>query len=200
MAHIPQVGMYQEERQISDPVTDLVADVIDIAGVHRLAVDAAVVLPPLASVAINDAGAGATEASVKTDGIAVTAGSLLVGGKDAAGDQYALRVNASGQLVVSVGGSTPGATVGPTVADTAVGIGATVALPFIGTATRQTIQNTTVASLLRTREVGGPAGSGHLLFYGASITLGGEDGAMAGMEVENVGAVASSASVIFEGP
>ncbi len=63
-----------------------------------------------------------------------------------------------------------------------------------------TVQNTTSGSLLRVREVGGVAGAGHLLAYLGSFTFGGEDGAVAALEVENVGAVASSANVIFEGP
>lgn len=47
MPHTPQVGMYEEERQITDPDTDLRADVIDVAGVNRLAVDAVVVIGPV---------------------------------------------------------------------------------------------------------------------------------------------------------
>lgn len=101
MPHTPQVGMYQQERQVTDPGTDLNADVIDVAGVNRLAVDAAVTLPATASVAINDAGAGTTEVSVKADGVARTDGSLLVGGEDPSGDQQALAVDTGGRAQVT---------------------------------------------------------------------------------------------------
>ena len=101
MAHTPQVGQYEEQRQISGPTDDNVAEVIDVAGVSRLAVDAAVTLPALASVAINDAGAGTTEVSVKTDGTTITAGSLLIGGKDTVGEQQAVKTDTSGRLQIT---------------------------------------------------------------------------------------------------
>lgn len=59
-----------------------------VSAVAPLPVAAAVVFPPLASVAINDAGAGATEASVKVPGAAFTDGSLAAGGRDPLGAQY----------------------------------------------------------------------------------------------------------------
>jgi hypothetical protein len=72
----------------------------DVTPGARLLVDAAVVLPPLSSVAINDAGAGVTEASVKIRGAAFTDGSLAAGGTDPLGDQYPLPLSALGAAVL----------------------------------------------------------------------------------------------------
>jgi len=99
---------------VREPVT-----IVDTAGnaaalifdgaVWRLAVDATVILPPMGSVAINDAGAGTTELSVKVDGTAIpgTDGSALVGGRDPLGDQRAIAVDAVGAVIVSGTGAAP---------------------------------------------------------------------------------------------
>lgn len=94
----------------------------------------------------------------------------------------------------------PGTVIGPTPADTVIGIGATVALPAIPAGTRRmTIQNTGPAmTMIRVREVGGVAGAGIILVRFASITLGGNDGALAAMEAEEVAGVATTATVLFE--
>lgn len=174
------------------------ADGNPISALNPLPVTA--VFPPIATVSINDAFAGVTELSVKADGVAVpgTNGSALVGGKDALGNQYALLCNAAGQLIISVGAATPGATV-TGVADVPVAAGPAVALPVPPAATsRATYQNTVAATVVRIREVGGVGGI--LLAYLGSITLGGEDGAIASMEALHVSGVASAVATLFEGP
>ena len=90
----------------------------------------------------------------------------------------------------------PGTTI-TTEPDTAVGIGATVPLPAPPANTRSmTIQNTGPAgSLIRVREVGGPAGSGVILARFSSVTYGGIDGAIDTLEVEEVAGIATSVAM-----
>jgi hypothetical protein len=177
------------------------ADGNPISALNPLPVTA--VFPPLATVSINDAFGGVTELSVKADGVAVpgTNGSALVGGKDALGDQYALLVDASGRLIVSVGPTTPGATI-TTPADSVVAPAATVALvaPPAGT-TRMRVQVTAGSALtmIRVRELGGLAGAGVLLTLLASTMYGDEGGAIAPLEVENVAGPAAAVMIQFEG-
>lgn len=110
-----------------------------------------------------------------------------------------VQVTAAGAVVTSGGGGppTPGSTVGPTPADTAVGIGATVALPAPpATPLSQIVQNTGGAgTLVRIREVGGPAGSGILLPPFSIFVF---DKAVAALEAENVGGVATTVMVTWE--
>ena len=170
--------------------------------IWRLAVDAAVVLPPIASVAINDAGAGTTELSVKVTGTAipVTDGGALIAGRDPGGIQRDVAVDVTGKLLAVASDATPGTDI-TTQADTAIAPLATTALPVVPANTRRmTIQNTTTAgsSRLRIREVGGVAGAGILLGNFSSITLGGSDGAVENMEAENVSGPAATVAVLFE--
>lgn len=71
----------------------------------------AATLPPLASVSLNDAGSGATEAQVKSDGIAYGAspndGALLVAGREDGTPNKVrhLRTTAAGALITSGGGN-----------------------------------------------------------------------------------------------
>lgn len=82
------------------PISGLEAtvDLVAVYGWKR--VDAQVVLPPLSSVSINDAGGGTTEVSVKTPGTAIPAtdGSILVGGVDQTGAQQPLEVILTGGI------------------------------------------------------------------------------------------------------
>jgi len=108
---------------------------------------------------------------------------------------------AANPLVVSgvISNISPG-TVIDTSADVAVGIGATVPLTVPPANTnRMTIQNTGPAgSLIRVREVGGPAGAGIILGRFSSISYGGIGGSIAAVEVEEVAGIATSASIQFE--
>ena len=101
------------ERQLTIPCDDFgnaVGVIFDaVNSVYRLAVDSISSSPAVTSVAINDAGAGVTEASVKADGVARTDGSLLAGGVDPGGLQRALAVDVNGNLtIVDPGGATNG--------------------------------------------------------------------------------------------
>lgn len=96
---IPSAG-FRQPISIVDEDGNEVPLVFDGA-IYRLPVDAAVTLGPLASVAINDAGAGVTEVSVKPNGTAITAGSLLVGIEDTAGDQQSLKGDVNGRLQIT---------------------------------------------------------------------------------------------------
>lgn len=117
------------------------------------------------------------------------------------------RVDAAGNLVVSAGGvgvqlvaGSPG-TIITTPADTAVGIGATVALPAIPAGTRRFTVQVTVgdaATRIRVREVGAGAGRGKILDFLGSTVYGGLDGAVAALEVENVAGPISAVMVQFE--
>jgi hypothetical protein len=99
------------------------------------------------------------------------------------------------------GGGGGTGTVVTTAADTAVGIAATVALPVAPLGTkRMTVQNTGGAgTMIRVREVGGPAGSGVLLPSLGFAVYGGVDGAVAALEVEEVAGIATTVAVQFEG-
>jgi hypothetical protein len=153
-------------------------------------------------VELEDGNGGTTRASVKLDGTPINGqGSVLAGGRDPGGAQRALAVNAAGQLVISIGTSTPGTSI-ITSPDTVVGIGATVPLPAppVGT-TRMTVQNTGPSgSVIRVRELGGPAGAGIKLVIFSQETYGGEDGAIAPLEVQEVAGIATSVCIQFEGP
>lgn len=127
---------------------------------------------------------------------------LAVMGYYEVGNQlFVIRTNAAGELIVAatVTPITPGTTI-TSPADTAVGIGATVALPVPPAGTRRmTVQNTGPAgSLIRVREIGGAAGTGIILARFSSITYGGADGAIASLEVQDVAAIATSAAIQFE--
>lgn len=120
------------------------------------------------------------------------------------GDVVIPSCDENGRLL-TLSSSAPG-TVISTPADTAIGIGATVALPAIPAGSkRMTVQNTGPAgSFIRVREVGGAAGSGVLLGRFSSVTYGGADGALAALEAQDVSlavngiAVATSAMTQFE--
>jgi len=124
------------------------------------------------------------------------------------GDVVIPAFDTSGRLIVSGGG---GAGVGTTIttpANTAVGIGATVALaaPPVGT-TRMTVQNKGPAgTFILVREVGAGAGTGILLGRFSSVTYGGPGGAIEPLEAEDVSlatsgiAVATTVVTQFEGP
>lgn len=128
---------------------------------------------------------------------------VAVGGITAAGTRLLAKVRDDGTgkgrfEVVSA----PGATIGPTPADVVVGVGATAILtaPPAGTS-RMTVQNTGPAgTLIRVRESGGLAGAGIILARFASISFGGDGGAVAPVEVEEVAGIATSATIMFEGP
>lgn len=126
-------------------------------------------------------------------------GGLLIIGLVTGGATYEpLQVDATGRLIVSVSGATPGATI-TNPADTAVGIGATVALPTppAGT-TRMIVQNTSAAGVeVRIRVAAGTAGAGTLLFRGGFEDY--ED-AIAALEAEHVAGVAATVMIRFEGP
>lgn len=121
------------------------------------------------------------------------------------GDNVVLNFDTSGRLQVTgfltVSDVSPGTTVGPTAADTAIGVAATVPLPVPPVDTRRmTVENTGPAgSFFRVRELGGIAGSGFVLARFSSISFGGADGAIASLEAEEViGGIPTSATVIFE--
>jgi hypothetical protein len=153
-------------------------------------------------VQLRDGNGGTTLASVKTDGTLIAAeGSVLAGGRDPGGAQRALAVNAAGQLIISIGPSTPGASIASP-PDVAVGPFATVPLPAppAGT-TEMTVQNTGPATTqIRVREVGGAPGTGFILTRFGSKTFGGEAGAIAPLEVEEIVGIATSSMIQFEGP
>jgi hypothetical protein len=92
----------------------------------------------------------------------------------------------------------PGLNIGPTPADIAVGVGATVALPAAPAGTRRrTVQVTGGSNLtrIRVREVGAGAGRGKILTLLGSTIYGGADGAIASLEVQNVAGPAASVMV-----
>lgn len=196
---------YRHLVAISDKDGNTVGLVFD-GTTYRLAVDALVAGPiVIGGVELDDGGGGTTRASIKGNGIAVGAapndGGLLVSGRDPGGLQRHLAVDTSGRLLVNASDATPGATVGPTPADTAVGVGATVALPALPAGLRRfTVQNVGPAtSLIRVREVGAGAGRGAILARFASMTFGGTDGAIAALEVQEVAGIATAVTVIYEG-
>lgn len=155
---------------------------------------------PASIVELKDGNGGTTLASVKLDGMPIGAqGSVLAGGEDSLGVQHALAVNAAGQLVISVGTVSPGTTI-DAVPDTVVGIGATVPLPVPPAGTRRmTVQNTGPAgSIIRVRQVGGPAGAGTKLTSFGSTSFGGADGAIAAIEAQEISGVATTVGVTFE--
>ncbi len=105
-----------------------------------------------------------------------------------------LRTSSSG------GSPTVGTTIGPTPADTAVGIGLVVALPAIlPTSRRIRVQNTGPAgSEIRIREAGGVVGAGTILLRFGVAIFGGSSGALAALEVEEVAGIATTVSVVSE--
>ena len=106
-----------------------------------------------------------------------------------------LKVDASGG-----GSSGVGTTIGPTPADTVVGIGLVVALPaIIPTSRRIRVQNTGPAgTIIRVREAGGVAGAGSILLRYGVATFGGLSGALAALEVEDTAGIATTVSVVSE--
>jgi hypothetical protein len=104
----------------------------------------------------------------------------------------------TGEIVVTVD-LTPG-TVITTSPDTLVPIAATVALPVPPANTRRmTVQNTGPAgTMVRVREVGGPAGSGIILVRFAQETYGGSDGSIAPLEVQEIAGIATTVAIQFE--
>jgi hypothetical protein len=84
---------------------------------------------------------------------------------------------------------------------TAVGALATVPLPVAPAGTRRMrVQNVgSPGSVLRVREVGGPAGAGFLCVFTGPVEYGGADGALAALEVEETAGVATAAMIQFEG-
>lgn len=94
----------------------------------------------------------------------------------------------------------PGATMSSSPV-TAVGAFATVPLPVAPAGTRRMrVQNVgSPGSVLRVREVGGPAGAGFLLVFTGPVEYGGLDGALTALEVEETAGVATSAMIQFEG-
>jgi hypothetical protein len=114
-----------------------------------------------------------------------------------AGGIWRLAVDA----VVVIGPVTPGATITNN-ADIVIGVGATVAFgaPPAGTS-RMTVQNTGPAgTLIRVRAVGAGAGRGEILPRFGGRTYGDEGGAIAPLEAQEVAAIATSATITFEGP
>lgn len=100
----------------------------------------------------------------------------------------------------STGGCDPG-TVITTEADTAVGVGATVALPVVPAGTRRmTVQVTggDDTTRVRIREAGGTAGAGRLLNLLGSTMYGETCGAVADLEAENVAGPAAAVMISFE--
>lgn len=119
-------------------------------------------------------------------------GGLLVAGRDN-GTLRHMRTGSDGRVHVS---ERPGPTMSVP-ADTAVGIGATVALPVPPAGTRsQTIQLSGTGRV-RVRPAGGVAGTGFILpTQYSSLTL---DKAVVALEAEHVGGAATSVLVLFEG-
>jgi hypothetical protein len=119
---------------------------------------------------------------------------------------------ADSPLLTSAGGNPPApAPPGPgntitTPVDTAVGVGATVPLPVPPSGTRRmTVQNTGPAGTwIRVREVGGAPGSGKLMPRLGEYSYGGQNGAIAPLEAQDVSlavgglAVATTVCVQFE--
>ena len=110
----------------------------------------------------------------------------------------------SGGVAVPVTGIisdvTPGTSI-TTPADTAVGVGATVALPAIPANTRRMrVQVTTgdTTTRVRIRELGAGAGRGVLIDLLSSTMYGGADGAITALEAENVAGPATTVLVQFE--
>ena len=125
-------------------------------------------------------------------------GIAISGLETATGFLRVLRVNAAGELVVSIGPPTPGTTITSPV-HVAVGVGATVPLPAppAGT-TNMTVQNVSGgATQLLVRESPGVAGTGLIIVRFGSRTF---DEAVATVEVEHVAGPAGSAAIQFEGP
>jgi len=109
------------------------------------------------------------------------------------GDASGLNFNTRGRVLVQPRGAT--ITAG---ANTAVGVGATVALPALPVGTLAiTVQNKTAggASRVLIRQVGGAAGTGISLATLGTITF---DNAVAALEAENIAGPAASVGIIFE--
>jgi hypothetical protein len=92
-------------------------------------------------------------------------------------------------------------TVVATPADTTVGVGATQVLPVPpGTTLRMRVQVTGGDSTtrVRIREAGGTAGRGVILILYGSTMYGGDGGAIAALEAENVAGPSATVAVQFE--
>lgn len=109
------------------------------------------------------------------------------------GDVSLLHFNTRGRLLVQPRGAT--ITAG---ANTALAIGATVALPALPAGTLAiTVQNTSTAgaSIVIIRQVGGAAGTGIRLGALGTLTL---DNAVAALEAQNFAGPATTVSILFE--
>lgn len=95
----------------------------------------------------------------------------------------------------------PGTTI-TTPANTAIGGGATVALPAIPANTRRMRVQLTggdTTSQVLIREAGGTAGTGILLTNNGSTLYGGADGAIEALEAQNIAGPAAVIRVQYEG-
>lgn len=188
----------------ADVLHDNDGNVIDstfVAGIRRLAVDALLSVSEIQIGAVEiDDGAGSERLSVKDNGAAISpapnAGGALIAGRDGAVQRH-IAVDGTGRLITAPGAATPGTTI-TTVADTLIPAGPPVPLPVppAGT-TEMTIQNTVAGTTIRVRELGGPAGSGILLFYSQSRTF---TESIAALEAEHIAGPASAAAIQFQGP
>jgi hypothetical protein len=125
-------------------------------------------------------------------------GSIVIAGEDSLGAPVVITVTPAGAILIA---GSPGATI-TTPADTAVGVAATELLPAPPAGTRRMTVEVTggdSTTRIRVREAGGVAGAGTLLLLFGSATYGGQDGAVAALEVENVAGPAASVMVQFEG-
>lgn len=117
-------------------------------------------------------------------------------------DEDAVPISALNPLPVTpISGGGVGTTI-TSPADTAVAAGVTAPLtaPPVGTL-RMTVEVTGGDSTtrIRVREVGGTAGAGRLLVLLGSTTFGGDGGAIASLEVQNVTGPDATVSITFEG-
>jgi hypothetical protein len=144
-------------------------------------------------------GATGTRQSIKSDGAAISLapddGGLLIAGREGATQRH-IRVNAAGELVVSSTEPTPG-TVVTTGANTAVGVGATVALPVPPANTlSQLVQNVSAGAVeFLFREAGGAAGTG-LRFPRLGTLVHNE--AVAALEAQHVAGPAGTVAIQWE--
>jgi hypothetical protein len=116
-------------------------------------------------------------------------------------DEDGIPISPTNPLPVTPTGSAIGTTI-TSPDDVAVGAGNTEPLPMPPAGTlRMTVEVTGGSNLtrIRVREVGGNAGAGRLLILLGSTTFGGDGGAIAPLEVENVAGPAAAVSISFEG-
>jgi hypothetical protein len=181
-----------------------VIDSVLVAGIRRLAVDAAITVSEIqiGAVELDDA-EGSTRAMIREDGALLPAlpgdsGALSIQGLDgAAGRTRHIAVNGLGQLVTAPGPITSGTTI-VTGALTPVPAGPAVPLPVPPPGTlSMTVQNFAAGSVVVVREAGGPPGAGIFLPNFGSSPYG---DSIAPLEAEHISGPAGLVTIQFQAP